>query len=440
VSTTQHFPELAARVREQAELHPGMYGQVDFDAIPYRLATAADDASALPAWVADRAPFLADERLVELITTATMLGDVVADRYASLAGSHGVHGLVRMLRQACREGIDAVDDAPAELRALIEAMEATPDWIDMTLVDEGAAAARPAQAFLSPFVLRGAFIGTFTNTYAALPMALTGALSSKRAARRVHETASFFAVTTLPGALRRSGEGFEAAAMVRLMHSVVRHAALTRSDRWDLDVYGIPVPQVDQMPAGLITMYVLATAALRRGRAEWTRRERAIMEFSRYRCFLLGLPEELLPTTPQGVVDVFHARGALLRAGFDDDTCGELVRSTMAAYLQPTHSPVDRLTDAVERSWSKVAFCQAFCHGDRRDARRMGVDVSQRDRAVVGVTAPFVLGRFLLATRAGRHRALRGPVDRHAIRTIRRRLADYGTPAYTARVPSPDGA
>jgi len=103
-------------------------------------------------------------------------------------------------------------------------------------------------ALLAPFSTRGAFVATFTNTYAALPMALTGALSGKRAARRVNETASFFAVTTLPGALDRYGPGFEAAAMVRLMHSMVRYNALKKSDKWDTAIYGMPVPQVDRCP------------------------------------------------------------------------------------------------------------------------------------------------------------------------------------------------
>ena len=87
-------------------------------------------------------------------------------------------------------------------------MEATPEWIDFDLVREGARQERIPAALLAPFITRGAFIATFTNTYAALPMALTGALRAKRAARRVNETASFFAVTTLPGALDRYGPGF----------------------------------------------------------------------------------------------------------------------------------------------------------------------------------------------------------------------------------------
>src|SRR5262249_46758034 len=156
---------------------------------------------------------------------------------------------------------------------------ATPDWIDMDLVEEGARHARIPAAFVAPFVTRGAFIATFMNTYAALPMALTGALGGRRAAKRVNETSSFFTVTTLPGALDRYGPGFEAAAMVRLMHSMVRYNALKRSQRWDLHVYGIPVPQVDQMPAGLINIYFLAANLRRKGRSEFTARERAIVEF-----------------------------------------------------------------------------------------------------------------------------------------------------------------
>ncbi|MGW0183007.1 oxygenase MpaB family protein, partial [Nocardia sp. NPDC003345] len=359
-----YYPELARRVRGQRELLPGLYGDFDFGKRPYRLATDPDDESSLPKWVAKRDAILADERLTELISTATLLGDTVADPFAALSARHSVTELVTMVRRACREGVEAVPSAPPELKSFIAAMEATPDWVDMDLVRAGAAQARIPAALLAPFVTRGAFIATFTNTYAALPMALTGALSGRRAARRVNETANFFAVTTLPGALDRHGPGFEAAAMVRLMHSMVRYNALTRSDRWDADIYGVPVPQVDQMPAGMIDLYLLSVRVRRQGRTEFTDGERAQVEFSRYRCFLLGLPEELLPTTPEGIIRAFHARAALLRDGFDDATCGELIRSTMAAYLRPGRSRFDRIADAVERSYSKGGFILAFCRGD----------------------------------------------------------------------------
>lgn len=426
-----HYPDLAARVRGQRELQPRLYGEVDFAAKPHRLATDPADRSSLPGWVADRAPLLADPRVVELISTATMLGDVVADPYASLMAERPFKGLIEMLKLACAEGIDAVPDPPPELRAFIAAMEVRPAWLDMELVEEGARQARIPAAFLSPFLTRGAFVATFTNTYAALPMALTGALGGLRAARRVNDTASFFAVTTLPGALERHGPGFEAAAMVRLMHSMVRYNALKRSDRWDVDVYGIPVPQVDQMPAGLINIYLLAAQARRQGRSEFTAGERALLELARYRCHLLGLPEELLPTTVAETLHVMHARAALLRDGFDDETCGGLVRATMAAYLRARDTPFDRAAEAVEKSYSKAFFIRAFAGSSRKVATEMGVSFGATDVARIAVTAPFLVGRYLAVRAASGVPLLRGITDRYAIRVIKRRLATYGKPEFT---------
>jgi hypothetical protein len=430
--TSLHYPALAERVRRQGELQPLLYGDVDFDAQPYRLATAPEDTASLPAWVARREVTLSDPPVVELISTATMLGDVVADPYAALMAERPLKELIGMLRTACRETVDAVPDAPQELRAFLAAMEATPAWVDMELVEEGARLARISTAFLSPFVTRGAFVATFTNTYAALPMALTGALGGRKAARRVNETSSFFAVTTLPGALERHGPGFEAAAMVRLMHSMVRYNALKRSGHWDLGVYGIPVPQVDQMPAGLIGIYLLAARAHREGRDEFTEGERAIVEFARYRCFLLGLPEELLPTTAPEIRRVMHARAALLRHDFDDDTCGALVRATMDAYLRSGHTLFDRAADAVEKSYSKAFFIRFFNDGDRAQAAKIGVSFGAGDALRIAATAPLLLGRYLaVEVAASRVPFLRKPLDAYTIRVIKRCLATYGNPEYT---------
>src|SRR3954453_20136039 len=394
VTTTLHFPELSKRVRSQRKALPALYGDVDFSARPYRLALDPGDESSLPKWVADRGELLADERAVELMSTATMLGDVVADAYAALMEQRSFKSLIDMLQLACREGIEAVPDAPPELERFIAAMEQQPEWLDMELVHEGARHERIPQALVAPFVIRGAFMATFLNTYAALPMALTGALGGRRAARRVNETASFFAVTTLPGALDRHGRGFEAAAMVRLMHSMVRYNALKKSGRWDLGVYGIPIPQVDQMPAGLISVYLLARRVEAGGRSDFNARERALVEFARYRCFLLGLPEELLPTTPGEIIHVMHARAATLRHDFNDEICGELVRATMSAYLKPTRSLPDRLADAIEKSYSKFFFNRTFLNGNDDAFADLGVTMGLEDHALVALFAPLVFGSF----------------------------------------------
>ena len=45
-----------------------------------------------------------------------------------------------------------------------------------------------------------------------------------------------------------------------MMHSMVRFNVLRHKGAWDVPVYGIPIPQVDQMPAGLIDVFLLAYA------------------------------------------------------------------------------------------------------------------------------------------------------------------------------------
>jgi hypothetical protein len=431
MSKTLHFPELAKRVRNQRKALPSLYGDVDFSAQPHRLALDPDDKSSLPGWVADRGELLNDERTIELMRTATMLGDVVADPYAALMEQQSLKSLIDMLQRACREGIDAVPDAPPELERFIAAMEQQPEWLDLDLVHEGARHERIPQALIAPYVIRGAFMATFLNTYAALPMALTGALGGRRAARRVNETASFFAVTTMPGALDRHGQGFEAAAMVRLMHSMVRYNALKKSGKWDLDVYGIPIPQVDQMPAGLISVYLLARQVEAGGRSDFNARERAVVEFARYRCFLLGLPEELLPTTPAEIVHVMHARAATLRDDFDDEICGELVRATMSSYLKPTRSLPDRFADAIEKSYSKFFFNRTFLNGRGEAFADLGVTMGLEDHALVALFAPLVFGSFWAASTASRLPIVGAVTDRVVTEVLKQRLASYGNPEFT---------
>ncbi len=418
---TLSLDAVRARVLSQKERLPSLYGDFDFDALPERF-TDAPSLSDLK----DRSfPGIAvrGEDLA-LVRHYTMLGDVVADAYAALLPRYGFHRLVAMLTTACAQGVDAVPDAPPELAAFIGAMEATPDWVDMGMVREGARLMRNDAANVAPLAIRGAFLATFLNKYAALPMALTGALGHASAARRVNETATFFAVTTLPGAMERHGEGFKAAAMVRLMHSMVRVNAL-RSGRWDRAVYGVPIPQVDQMPAGLIWAFLRAYEVVRAGRG-FTREERAQVEFHRYRCFLLGLPEDLLSDTPEGILSLMIARGSTLRAGFDDETCGALIRATLSAYLPPDRSLKYRAFDAVERRFSTGFFVRYFLQGDVARAAAMGVELSVADRLVFWALAPLLMGRMALYDALLRVPGLSGAVDDALVRKIRRLLARYG--------------
>jgi hypothetical protein len=418
--------EYADRVAAQREEIPEVYGEVDFSIVPERYdAEASVDDERFASMRRAIGRVFDQPETMRVIRDATMTGDRLADAYAALIPEHGFQRLVEMLSTACSQGLDAVDDAPPELVALIESMEATPAWVDMDLVRRGARAERIPMATATPFAIRGAFLATFLNQYAALPMTMTGTLSDEAAAKRVFETASFFTATTMPGALERHGKGFEAAAKVRLMHSMVRFHLL-RSGTWDVATYGIPIPQVDQMPAGLIGVFLMAAQVLRKGRTEFTESERAQVELSRYRCFLLGLPEDLLGETPQEIVDLLMARHVSLREAYDDEICGSLVRGTMAAELFDRSSLGGRLHSLLENGFSRFVLIKSFLGGDAERAAGMGITFGPKEKAAAGVAAATIAAQTAYFRLGLQVPVVRGLVDRQLDARLAHLLDSYG--------------
>ncbi len=422
----QSTSPFGADVEAQKTEIPVMYGNVDFNALPERFNTTPGEWGPIGKKLEPIVEGLIDnEEMVTRIRKYTMLGDKVADAYAALIPELGFRTLIDMLEQACDHGVETVPNAPKELVNFIRSMEATPDWVDMKLVEQGMRQERIPLATLSPFVIRGAFIATFMNKYTALPMAMTGTLSDTTSAKRVFETASFFTATAMPHALDRFGAGFKAAAKVRLMHSMVRFNIL-RTGHWDLAKYGVPIPQVDQMPAGLIGVFLMSFKVLGKGRTEFTPEERALVEASRYRCFLLGLPEELLGETPQEIADLMLTRHATLKCEFEDETCGQLVRATMQAELSSDTSLLGRLNRWMERGFSKYFFIQNFCQGDFGQARDIGITYDLGDKIATVVALITVMGKMGFYQAAAKIPGLRDVADRALTRKLASLLDSYG--------------
>jgi ER-bound oxygenase mpaB/B'/Rubber oxygenase, catalytic domain len=423
--------EMNGKIAAQAVQIPSIYGRVDFSIVPERFAAEPGaDTELGPEFRARRPELLANEEQVARIKAYTMHGDPVADAYAALSPQYGFHQLIVMLEDACAHGVENVPSAPPELVRFIQEMERFPAWLNMKLIEQGARVERNGYAHRAPFVIRGGLIATFMNKYSALPMALTGSLSSKTAGRRVHETATFFTTTVMPGALDRYGAGFKAAAMVRLMHSMVRFNILHRGDHWDVKTYGIPIPQVDQMPVGFVSIFPDALKALRQGRTAFTPAERARVELARYRCFLLGLPEELLVDTPQGVVDLMLTRFATLRKGFDD-TCKALVHATISADLTPDHSWRGRLHAWLESGFFKMFFLKHTMRGDEQAAARVGVQIGLPDY-IGAAAASIVIAATMTPYAIAAHIPLiRDVADRSLVRKLTRLLASYGHAEFT---------
>lgn len=432
---TETLDQLQARVHAQKERIPSLYGAIDFAQTPERFTDDPGVKSAMPAEFERqfRDQVLSDPERIERARAYTMLGDNVADAYAALSGQYPIRALIDMLKDACDRGVENLEHAPPELVAFIQDMERRPDWLDMDLVRKGARLNRNYMAHLTPFAIRGAFIATFMNKYSGMPMALTGALSGESSKGRVNETASFFTTATLPGALERKGQGFKAAAMVRLMHSMVRFNLLTRSKHWDPDVFGIPIPQVDQMPAGTMPAFITAFNIVQKGkRNHFTEHERAIVELCRYQSFLLGLPEDLLPDTPHGIFNTMLTYAATLRDGYDDDTLGELTRSTMKAYRPRDKSLKSRIYNEAEKGFSKVFFTRTFLRGkDKSMARKMGVQPNPLDYGLFLGSNLWIMPRLYGHMIAERLPLVNRVADHFLVNRINDLLVEYGHAEYT---------
>jgi hypothetical protein len=425
--------KLQEKVWSQGALIPSLYGGVNFKHVPFRFASSVSDESALPArQLARRIKMLNDIGRVERYCAYTMLGDNVADSYAALSPEYGFRKLITMLTDACEKGVESVANAPPELIGFIKEMEAVPEWLDMQLVEKGARITRIQMGIHVPFVIRGVFISTFANKYSGLPMALTGTLAGESSARRIQETSSFFTTACLPMALERYGVGFRAAAMVRLMHSMVRFNLLTNSNRWDAAIYGIPIPQIDQMPAGMVPALLVARQAIRRKSKKFTRRERAVVEFCRFQSYLLGLPEELLPATPEGIIEVIMTYFGTLRDGYDDETCGALARATMEAYRPLDKKLTSRIYNSLECSFSRVYFEKLFPgSGKGAMAKQMGIESSIIDYVKFVVVAAYLTPQSVFHSIASRTPILNRFADKILIRKINRLLVEYGHAEYT---------
>jgi len=170
---------------------------------------------------------------------------------------------------------------------------------------------------------------------------------------------------------------------------------------------------------------------LKAGRKQFTRAERARVELARYRCYLLGLPEDLLADTPEEIVRIWCTRSATLRYEYDDPICGGLLRATMEAELSKDHSLGGRAFRRLERSFSRVFFAKAFLRGDWEAAERVGVHITLGDRILYATTIGVILARMATYRVASKIPGLGALADKRLISKLRRQLASYGHAEFT---------
>jgi hypothetical protein len=175
----------------------------------------------------------------------------------------------------------------------------------------------------------------------------------------------------------------------------------------------------------------LSNDVLKAGRKSFTPAERARVELARYRCYLLGLPEDLLADTPEEIVRIWCTRSATLRYEYDDAICGGLLRATMEAELSKDTSLSGRAFRRLERSFSRVFFAKAFLSGNYARAAELGVPISGGDRFLYAATIFVILFRMMVYRLAGKLPLVAELADAHLVTRLKRQLASYGHAEFT---------
>lgn len=224
------------------------------------------------------------------------LGDPVADDVVAMIQRLPTGAGRAMFDTAVEHGIDAVDDAPAELVAFFAAVDDQPYWLDHDKLELAARVSMRTGVVGIGLALPGlALTGGYLASKADKPLVGTGDLH-RMAPRRLNETAAWYIDVTSPGGLHRFADGFTGTLRVRLMHALVR-AAMNRRDDWDYEGWDAPINQVQL--AGTLMLFSLANlAGCQAMGMRFSEREReAVFHFWRYVGLLMGVHPELVPTS-----------------------------------------------------------------------------------------------------------------------------------------------
>jgi len=416
--STQNISQL------QKQIAPAVYSDLDLGITPERFRTELGENSIIKGNRKIQA-LLDDPKKVEFFRQLTLMGDPLADAFAERIPELGFKKVRAMLDQAAAHGVDTVKDAPSELVELMKSVEQEPDWVDWDKIDYASENARLMTAAAGEVIVRVAFMMTYVNGYQGLPMVITGALTSESAAKRMKETISTFKLATLPGALKKGGAAYQSAVKVRVMHAMVRTNLLKRSKAWDYEVYGVPIPQVDQMGAALAFNYMASLRALKKNRP-FNKYEAAAVEQSRYLAHLLGMHDQFLSNDPKQIVETWNMCQATLRHKFDERG-KDLNSATINAYRRKNNGWYDRLFHKLDVNATQFMYTKIV---GRRTSGTMGVHTQKTDvLSFAAMFAPIGAG-FSALLLLKKIPGLRGVIDSRAISEVNRQLEKEGQAEY----------
>ncbi len=229
-----------------------------------------------------------DRRLAPFLLKLDPLADALVRRFEEMPPGAGWTALAQSLQDG---GIPK--DAPVELRAFLEESEYVPAWVDWEVIDRAGLLLTRTGIF-SGFVLgyKSLVLG-YSAAGGNKPLVFSGRLR-EQAPRRLAETARFTEAVCKKGGLRRFAPGFAIAVKVRLMHAQVR-ALISRSGRWQTELWGEPINQHDMAATLLLFSYLMIVGLRELGFIISPDEAEEYTHLFRYVGHLLGVDPELSP-------------------------------------------------------------------------------------------------------------------------------------------------
>ena len=234
-----------------------------------------------------------DERQVARLREFAQVEDQRADDVVAWMAQQPKGQGRRLFEDALKNGV--AEEGP--LKDFFDEVNAKPYWVDDDRLERGAKAITRA-GLLGLFPLGDmSLMGGYLASRATKSLVGTGEIEYK-ATRRLVETATWWIDVTTPGALKHGEQGYASALRIRVVHAHVR-AAMNRRDDWDYAAWDKPVNQVQTAGTLLLfsLVYVFGTQLLG---LRYSARERGdILHLWRYIGWLMGVDDELLPTSEE---------------------------------------------------------------------------------------------------------------------------------------------
>ncbi len=393
--------------QEHMDICPDVYKDIDLTQAPGRYRKKSDENGSLWSKATDGdKEMMSDGDLQEQFRQWSVAGDPVADAFALRFRDLKHSVAMQMLNTALDRGIDAVENAPAELIALMAQVDHVPDWVDWDAVDRTAELIGPMIYALGQTGWRAGFVLTFGNSYQGLPMVKTGALHKPETAPgRIKETVSVINYLAIPGGLRRQGVALKLLVRVRVMHSLVRVNLLKNPKTWDVSTYGVPLPQVDMYAAWGLIASGLAVMENVSGKP---------MNISalRYLMYLTGVDTRMPSNSVEEVKGVMVMIASTLNYKYEA-WASELTATALNAKMNPNISIKDKLWDKTDRKLGELILTKVM---GKRKAAKLGVTASLLNYAsaaylITPVVAKFAKLKAMEVLPDGKNRVKRMCVD-----------------------------